>query len=153
MGERNERGLFAVRLPVEDGEIKARLTGVHYGAVARRKAYEAVARDERVAMTEGRSPTYLVPDSVVGLARNLVRRCDDPQSKDDAFAGAVIWGLDLPGSGLGERLEDAVGAAIGMTWSDAPWNGAMSEEEVDEVFEELGVPREKQQEGESHGTH
>ena len=151
MEERSERGLFAVRLPVEDGEVKARLTGVHY--VARCKAYEAVARDERVAMAEGRSPTYLVQDSVVGLARNLLRKCNNQQSKDDAFARAVIWGLNLPVSGLAERLEDAVGSAIGMTWADAPWNGAMSEEEVDEVFEELGVSRAQQQEGERHGTH
>ena len=65
----------------------------------------------------------------------------------------MAWGVELPESDLSERLEEAVGSTIGMTWADAHWNGEMSEDEVDETFDELGVSRAQLQKGKEDGTH
>ena len=153
MEMRSERGLFAVRLPADGGEARARLTGVHYRAAERRMAHKAAESDETAAIAEGRSPTYLVPDSIVGLAKNIARRCRSERDKGEAFSWAMAWGVELPESDLSERLEEAVGSTIGMTWADAPWNGEMSEDEVDETFDELGVSRAQLQKGKEDGTH
>ena len=154
------QGLFAVRLDMSGGCLSAVLTGEHFGVdetdIA--KAMAGVCAD--VSDGYSNSPLYLVRDSVVGLAVRLMDIAATRGSADchggqsgapcgkcekcmeegrDAFTRVVLGSLELPECDLAKRVSDAVASVIGLAWTDAPWNGAMSDGEVGEVFTKIGV--------------
>ena len=128
------------------GEVRALLTGDHYGADDGYSASVATEKDVKAAMLEKRSPMYLVPDSVVRMAMDVRMRCDE--GGDEAFTRVVLGGLLLPLSDLTGRIDKSVISTIGMTTMDAHWCEAMTDNEIDRVFKELGVFRAENRKGE-----
>ena len=61
------------------------------------------------------------------------------EARERMFTRVILGSLELPETDLSKRLRDAVQQVIGLPWTDAPWSGPMTDEEVEEVFEELGV--------------
>lgn len=160
--ENSGHGVFPVKLEFGENGIEAVLTGDYFGpdeiGVAKAMACEDGAR----SVANGGSPVYLVRDSVVKLAVSSMRRalrsgasdctsgtCGEPcgdcetcsAAEREVFTRVILGALELPDGDLSERLRDAVSSVIGLTWSDAPWEKAMTEEEAEEVFVELGVEK------------
>ena len=159
--ENSGNGLFAVELLVKGGpRVEAMLTGEHFrpDEIGIAKAVAAKCGSESVV--NGGTPVYLVRDSVVRLAmmsRNRALRsglsectsgtCNEPcgdceecrNAEKDAFTRVILGAIELPPGSLAERLREAVSSVIGLPWADAPWDCAMTDEEVAEVFDELGV--------------
>lgn len=134
------QGVFAAKLEVVNGELVAALTGEHFGADDADVASAVTGSCAGQAMMDGESPVYLVRDSVVDVAVRSKRRMGDCGT--EAFTRVVLGALSLPKSDLSSRLRNAVASVIGMTWVDAPWDGEMSEDDVEKVFDELGVETE-----------
>ena len=159
-GKENKQGLFAVKINAVDGKVSAVLTGQHFDADEADVAKAILANEEKESVVNGGSPIYLVRDSVVrvatgayayylkcvlstchdgpkGKACGKCKTCKDAQR--DAFSWTVMSDVDLPETDLTARVVSAVGSVIGRTWADAPWSKPMDEEEVEEVFNKLGV--------------
>ena len=154
-------GVFLVKLIVGGGpRVEVRLTGEHFrpDEIGIAKAVAVKYGSESVA--NGGSPVYLVRDSVVRLALMSRKRalraglsectsgtCNEPcgyceecrNAEKDAFTRVILGAIELPTGSLAECLREAVSSVIGLPWADAPWEGAMTDEEVAEVFDELGV--------------
>lgn len=161
MVEGAKQGLFACKIVVNNGKVEVALTGDHYGADEHGVARAMARTDGAFSAAKGGSPIYLVKDSVVDVAVRLYRRglrheasgCHDgPKGKPcgkcarcksialEQFSMVVLGTLDLPeAGGLSERVGDAVRQAVGLAWSDAPWARAMTEKEVERVFEVLEI--------------
>ena len=159
--ENSGNGVFFVELVADGGpRVEARLTGEHFrpDEIGIAKAVAAKYGSESVA--NGGSPVYLVRDSVVRLAmmsRNRALRaglsectsgtCNEPcgnceecrNAERDAFTRVILGAIELPDGSLAEGLREAVSSVIGLPWADAPWDGAMTDEEVAEVFDKFGV--------------
>lgn len=165
------QGVFGVRLEMSGGGLSAVLTGEHFrpdeldvaAAVSGPSALEAATTDS--------SPVYLVRDSVVGLAvrsMDVAARRGSPDCHSgqggapcgvcekcmdegrEAFTRVILGSLELPECDLARRVSDAVASVIGLAWTDAPWNGAMSDGDVEEVFTKMGVCPKKGEEDEPH---
>lgn len=154
------QGAFAVKLSFDNG-VSAVLTGEHFNPDEVEVARVIVANESKESVACGGSPVYLVRDSVMRLAlsarRNALRTmsectsgtCGEPcgdcdtcrAAERDAFTRVILGAMELPSGDLSDRLRDSVSSVIGMVWADAPWEGAMTEEEVEDVFNELGVKR------------
>ena len=159
--ENSGNGVFLVELVVCGGKrVEARLTGEHFRPDEIGIAKAVSVKYVSASVANGRSPVYLVRDSVVRLAmmsRNMALRagvsectsgtCNEPcgyceecmNAEKDAFTRVILGAIELPPVSLAEGLRDAVSSVIGIPWADAPWDGAMTDEEVEEVFDELGV--------------
>lgn len=154
------QGAFAVKLSFDNG-VSAVLTGEHFNPDEIEVARIIVANESKESVACGGSPVYLVRDSVMRLAlsarRNALRTmsecssgtcgepcgdCDTCRSAErDAFTRVILGAIELPEGDLTERLREVVSSVIGMTWSDAYWEQAMTEEEVDEVLTETGTTK------------
>jgi len=158
--ENSGHGVFAVRIEVGDHGVEAVLTGEHFGPDEIGVARAVVGEESAKSVANGGSPVYLARDSVVKLAVSSMRRalrsgasdctsgtCGEPcgyceecrNAEKDAFTRVILGAIELPPGSLAEGLREAVSSVIGLPWSDAPWEGAMTDEEVAEVFDELGV--------------
>lgn len=163
-----EGGCFAAKMtPGLSMEI---VDGCHFGADEKDIANAISGDHANSAIADGTSPMFLVKDSVVRTAmrskRNAIAAglsdCHDGANGEacghceicrdaerEAFTRVVLAGAELPHGDLPSRLRTAVMSVTGMAWVDAPWEGAMSDEEVNEVFEEskeLGLCPEKGEE-------
>lgn len=159
MGDSQEKqGLFAVRLSMKNGVPVAVLTGDHFGAESASVARAVSRAESRNAMLSGESPVYLVKDAVVRLAVNARRRalidglsschsgdkgkpcgkCEICAAAEDAAFTRIVLGSMEAIKGF-EHLRTALSSVIGSTWVDAPWDVGMTEEEVEEVLEEMNV--------------
>lgn len=162
------QGMFAVRLAF-DGGVSAVLTGEHYSPEEVGAARAIVAEESAKAMAKGSSPVFLVRDSVVktalGARKHALRSgvsecasgtCGEPcgdcdacrKAESDAFTSVVLGAMELPEGSLAEMLRAAVSSVLGMTWADSPWSTALTDEEVEQVFDELNIK--KGTEDESH---
>lgn len=142
--EMHDCGMFAVTLEIQDGTVVAKLTGDHFKAEEEDVSRAICGSCAMDLMSRQESPIYLVRDSVVGLAMCAMRRM--PYSQVESFTRSILGALELPDGSLSERLSRSVGSIVGISWADAPWDGAMSDEEVEKVFEEtkaLGLCPEK----------
>lgn len=160
-----EQGLFGVKLEVVDGSLCAVLTGDHYEGDGKDKALEAFEETSRSTLASDSSPVYLAEDTVVRVAVQMMRRmirdeavdCHEGENgkpcgqcktceaaKREAFTHVVIGNLVVPGSDLHTRLDNVVRSTIGLGWVDSPWWPPFTDEEVEEVFEELGVNTRKE---------
>ena len=165
------QGLFAVRIEMRGGSLVAALTGEHFGPEEQGIAFAMARADSERDVAAGRSPTYLVKDSVIEIAYRMYRLalkhdasnchagdCGGPCGMCDRckaiameqFTMVVLGSLDLPKGDLPERLTSAVGSAVGLSRTDAPWARPMTEEEVERVFDLLDVKTQKGEENESH---
>lgn len=154
------QGWFAVKIEMRGTRPVAVLTGDHFWSNEREIANAVSRVDGNESAIAGGSPVYLVKDSVVGVAlcASRTKRClkivdchDGPrgkpcgkcrkcmESRARIFTRVILGSLELPETDLSKRLRDAVQQVIGLPWTDAPWSGPMTDEEVEEVFEELGV--------------
>jgi len=160
--ENSGHGVFAVRIDVGDHGVEAVLTGEHFGPDEIGVARAVVGEESAKSVANGGSPVYLARDSVVKLAVSSMRRalrsgasdctsgtCGEPcgdcetcrAAEREVFTRVILGAIELPDGDLSERLREAVSSVIGMTWADAPWEQAMTEEEVDEVFTETGTTK------------
>lgn len=156
-------GLFAVELLVKSGSrVEARLTGEHFRPDEIGIAKAVVVKYGSASVANGGSPVYLVRDSVVrlammsrgralraGLSECTSGTCNEPcgdceecrNAEKDAFTRVILGAMELPSGDLSDRLRKAMSSVIGMVWADAPWESAMTDEEVEDVFRELGIER------------
>ncbi len=155
-----ELGLFGVKFDIVDGDLCAVLTGDHYSGGEAIRAVSMSDKTSKDAHIAGSSPTYLARDTVVRVAMQMMDRmlrygavdCHDGRggkpcgsckacetTKREAFTHVLIGNLAVPGSDLHNRLDKAVRSTIGLAWTDSPWMEPFTEEEVEEVFEEMGV--------------
>lgn len=154
-------GVFAVELHIRNGNrVEAVLTGEHFCADEAGIAKAVSGIDGTSLSDDSDAHVYFVRDSVVKLALMSRRRalrsglsecasgtCNEPcgdceecrNAESDAFTRVILGAIELPSGDLSDRLRDAVSSVIGMVWADAPWESAMTDEEVEEVFNELGV--------------
>lgn len=154
-------GVFFVELIVGGGpRVEARLTGEHFRPDEIGIAKAVAVKCWSASVANGGSPVYLVRDSVVRLAmmsRDRALRaglsectsgtCNEPcgnceecrNAERDAFTRVILGAIELPDGSLAEGLREAVSSVIGLPWADAPWDGAMTDEEVAEVFDKLEV--------------
>ena len=137
------QGCFAVKFSMVDGDIAAVLID-HFKSTDAHVANAVAGCDLLSAMSEYESPTYLVPDSIMSLAAELHDR--DVEPKLNAVTTIVINGVKLPDSDLSKKLKVSLADTIGMFWSDAHWEGEMTEEKVEEVFNVFGASHEKEEE-------
>jgi hypothetical protein len=159
--ENSGNGMFAVELLVESGpRVEARLTGEYFRPDEIGLAKAVAINYWSASVANGGSPVYLVKDSVVRLAmmsRDRALRaglsectsgtrqepCGDCEecrnAEKDAFTRVILGAIELPQCRIAEDLREAVSSVIGFTWADAPWDGAMTDEEVADVFDELGI--------------
>lgn len=156
------QGLFGVKFEIVDGSLCAVLTGDHYSGGETAKALKAFVEDSKSVLMLGSSPVYLVRDTVVRVAVQMMRRmirdeavdCHEGENgwpcgscktceaaKKEAFTHVVIGNLEVPVSELQIRLDSVVRSTVGLGWVDSPWWPPFTDEEVKEVFEELGVTR------------
>ena len=133
-----------MKLSVAAGNVAAALTGDHFKDEDADVANAMVGCDLRTAMFEHGSPTYLVPDSAISLAADMHERGNP--SGQDAFTTVALGGIKLPDTDLSRRLKKALADAIGMVWSDAPWDKEMSDERVEDVFNMFGISQKKEEE-------
>lgn len=154
------QGWFAVKIEMRGTRAVAVLTGDHFRPDQKDIANAVTGCEGSDSALEGRSPVYLVKDSVVGVALGAYRMkqglkivdCHDGargkpcgkcskcmEARERMFTRVILGSLELPETDLSKRLRDAVQQVIGLPWTDAPWSGTMTDEEVEEVFEELGV--------------
>lgn len=154
------QGWFAVKIEMRGTRAVAVLTGDHFGPDERDIANAVAGVDGRESAVSGGSPVYLVKDSVVRVAIGASRQeqalglsdCHDGlrgkpcgrctkcrEARERMFTRVVLGALDLPENELSRKLREAIQNVIGLSWSDAPWSDPMTDEEVEAVFEELGV--------------
>lgn len=154
------QGWFAVKIEMRGTRPVAVLTGDHFGPdqydIA--KAVAGVEGKERVAL--GESPVYLAKDSLVrvalgasnmklalklsdchdGLRGKPCGKCNKCKiARERMFTTVMLGAMELPKCNLSDKMRDAIRLVIGLSWSDAPWSEPMTEDEVNEVFEEQGV--------------
>ena len=153
-------GWFAVKIEMRGTRPVAVLTGDHFGPDQREIANAVAGVDSRESVLHGKSPIYLVKDSVVRVAFGASRMkqalklmdCNDglhgkpcgkcekcKEAREKMFTRVILGALELPNDDMSVKLRDAVRNVIGLSWADAPWCEPMTEGEVNEVFEELGV--------------
>lgn len=153
-------GWFLVRIEMRGTRAVAVLTGDHFGPDQRAVANAVAGMDGKESVASGGSPVYLVKDSVVGLAlaaarmKSALKTADchaGPRGKpcgtcetcrdarDRLFTRVILGALELPGGDLPKRLRETIRQVVGLAWADAPWSEPMTDEEVERVFEELGV--------------
>lgn len=164
MGADKATGWFAVKLEAKDGKVTAVLTGDHFREDELGVAKSIAAMDGKQSVLSGGSPVYLVSDSAVGLAaysakksvKNVSKcrrggrgkpcgRCEECQrARRDAFTHAILGSMELPGGDPSERIRGSVSSALGLMWLDAPWEGPMSEEDVDKLFDAMKVTRKQE---------
>ena len=159
--ENSENGMFAVELILKNGpRVEARLTGEYFRPDEIGIAKAVAVKCGSASVANRGSPVYLVRDSVVRLAMMSMNRalrsglsectsgtCNKPcgyciecrNAEKDAFTRIILGAIELPLGSLAEGLREAVSSVIGLTWTDAPWEGVMTDEEVAEVFYKLGV--------------
>ena len=156
----SDQGWFAVKIEMRGNRPVAVLTGDHFCPDQKSIANAVAGVDGKESVTAGGSPVYLVKDSAVRIALGAYRNksalklsnCHDGafgrpcgkcakciEARERMFTRAVLGSLELPPSVMSEKARDAVRQVIGLQWADAPWSGPMTDEEVEEVFEELGV--------------
>jgi hypothetical protein len=154
------QGWFAVKIEMRGTRAVAVLTGDHFGPDERDIAKAVAGVDGRESAVSGGSPVYLVKDSVVrvamgassqkqalelsdchdGLRGKPCGRCNKcMEARERMFTRVVLGALELPENELSNKLREAIQNVIGLSWTDAPWEEPMTEDEVNEVFEELGV--------------
>ena len=122
MENENEHGYFGVRLEARGGYVVVELTGEHF-------------RSNDVPHA---SDVYLVRDSAVALAMRARGRAEKyDMTKEEAFAQYVLWNVELPECDLSIRLREAISDVIGSIRTDVPWDGALDEEEVNEILNEM----------------
>lgn len=154
------QGWFAVKIEMRGTRPVAVLTGDHFRPDEREvaNAFAGVYGNESVC--NGGSPVYLVKDSVVDVAlrasdmklSSTLIRCHDGlngnpcgkcekcrAAREKMFTRVILGAIELPDNNLSAKLVDAIRNVIGLSWADAPWEDPMTEDEVNEVFEELGV--------------
>ncbi len=154
------QGWFAVKIEMHGTRAVAVLTGDHFGPDERDIANAVAGVDGQESAVSGGSPVYLVKDSVVRLAIGasgqkkalVLSDCHDGlrgkpcgrctkcrEARERMFTRVVLGALELPENELSNKLREAIQNVIGLSWADAPWEEPMTEDEVNEVFEELGV--------------
>lgn len=160
--ENSGHGVFLVKLEFGENGVEAVLTGDYFGPDEIGMAKAMACEDGAKSVANGGSPVYLAKDSVVKLAVSSMRRalrsgasdctsgtCGEPcgycetcrAAEREVFTSVILGAIELPDGDLSERLSEAMSSVIGMTWADAPWEQAMTEEEVDEVFTETGTTK------------
>lgn len=153
---------FGVRLEVVDGSLCAVLTGDTYDGISIDKGIGTFEATSRSALASDSSPVYLVRETVIRVAVQMMRRmirdeavdCHEGENgkpcgqcktceaaKREAFTHVVLGNLIIPGTDLQVRLDPVVRSTIGLGWVDSPWWPPLTDEEVEEIFEELGVTR------------
>ena len=154
------QGWFAVKIEMRGTRAVAVLTGDHFGPDERDIANAVAGIDGRESAVSGGSPVYLVKDSVMRVAIWASRQkqalelsdCHDGlrgkpcgrctkcmDARERMFTRVVLGALELPENELSNKLREAIQNVIGLSWADAPWEEPMTEDEVNEIFEELGV--------------
>lgn len=141
MEETEKQGCFAVRF-VEDDElgIKAVLTGDHWRkedlSLAKAVADEAC----REAVIKHESPVYLVPERVVQCAAHLI---DKPEMMTQVLLYATNHSHWFPSVGVVDaymkRVMKIVLTTLGGSVVDVPWGNALTDEEVQKIFDAFGV--------------
>jgi hypothetical protein len=161
MGKKTSgQGWFLVRIDKRGTRPVAVLTGDHFGPDQKEIANAVAGVDGNDSIKAGGSPVYLVKDSVVAIALGASKKksalkltdCRDGvrgkpcgkcnkciEAKERMFTRIILGSIELPRTELSDRVRDAVQNVIGLQWADAPWCEPMTEDEVNEVFEELGV--------------
>ena len=159
--ENSVNGVFFVELIVYRGlRVEARLTGEHFRQDEIDIAKAIAVKYGAASVANGGSPVYLVRDSVVrlalmsrkralrsGISECTSRTCNEPcgyceecmNAEKDAFTRVILGAIELPTGSISECIREAVSSIIGIPWVDSPWDGAMTDEEVAEGFDELGV--------------
>lgn len=164
------QGLFAVRISMKNGIPVAILTGDHFDCGSTNVAYAISKVESKEAMLRKESPMYLVRDTVVRLAMDTRRRaliggfsechagnkgkpCGNCKkciaAKDAAFTRVILGSMEIPDNI--DNLKTSLSSVIGLTWMDAKWDNAMTNEEVEKVFDEIGIAQNKQ--GKDDETH
>lgn len=154
------QGWFAVKIEMRGTRAVAVLTGDHFGPDERDIANAVAGVDGRESAVSGGSPVYLVKDSVVRVAIGAswqkqaleLSDCHDGlrgkpcgkctkcrDARERMFTRVVLGALELPENELSNKLREAIQNVIGLSWADAPWSEPMTDEEVNEVYEKMGV--------------
>ena len=155
--ENSGNGVFFVELVVGGGpRVEARLTGEHFKPDEIGISKAVAVKYGSASVANGGSPVYLVRDSVVRLALMSSKRalraglsectsgtCNEPcgyceecrNAEKDAFTRVILGAIELPPGSLAEGLREAVSSVIDLPWADAPWDGAMTDEEGAEGFD------------------
>lgn len=154
------QGWFLVKIEKRGPRPVAVLTGDHFWPDQKDIANAVAGVDSKESVLYGKSPIYLVKDSVMRVALGACRtkqalklmdcneglhgkpcgKCEKcKEAREKMFTRAILGALELPDDDLSVKLRDAIRNVIGLSWSDAPWCEPMTEDEVNEVFEELGV--------------
>ena len=154
------QGWFLVRIEMRGTRPVAVLTGDHFCPDQKEIANAVAGVDSRESVVHGKSPIYLVKDSVMRVALGSSRtklalklmdcndglhgkpcgKCEKCRAAREKMLTMVILGaIELPDNNLSMKLMDAIQNVIGLSWADLPWEDPMTEDEVNEVFEELGV--------------
>lgn len=154
------QGWFLVRIEMRGTRPVAVLTGDHFCPDQKTIANAVAGVDGKESVAAGNSPVYLVKDSVVRVALGASRMkqalklmdCNDGlhgkpcgkcekcrAAREKMFTRVILGAIELPDNNLSMKLIDAIRNVIGLSWADAPWEEPMTEDEVNEVFEEQGV--------------
>lgn len=148
--EKKLQGCFAVRF-VKDKKLGVRfeLTGEHWREEELLKAVKAVESDAEKAIANHSSPIYLIPEQVVKCAMHHV---DDPSIVTQMLMYAVnSWSY-----GCVEQLEkivQSVTATIGGANIDVPWGEALTDKEVQDIFDAFCVKEKQRKKGEENEAH
>ena len=134
-----KQGCFAVRF-VEDDElgIKAVLTGDHWRKEDLSLAKAVAGEACREAFIKHETPVYLIPERVVQCA---VHHIDEPE----IVTQMLLYSVNPWSSSVGvvdadmKRVMQSVLTTLGGAVVDVPWGGALTDEEVQRIFDAFGV--------------
>jgi hypothetical protein len=144
MERKKLQGCFAVRF-VKDKKLGVRFefTGEHWSKEELLKAVKAVDTEVVKAIADHSSPIYLIPEQVVKCA---MHHLDDPSIVTQMLMYAVSpWSY-----GCMEQLEkivQSVTTTIGGANIDIPWGEALTEKEVQDIFDAFDVKANKSKKG------
>lgn len=133
------QGCFAVRF-VKDKSMGVRfeLTGDHWKAEELDRAKATVRKDCGLALANYDSPIYLVPEKVVQC---VARHAEDVELATQMllYASDPRACSDVPTDSAANRIMQSTIATLGGSTIDAPWGGALTDDEVQEILYTYGV--------------
>lgn len=139
----DDTGAFVVGIGHKGGKVHIEFTGEHYRGDEIKEAKEHVAKlntGPRGAMG-CRLAFYLINDEAVRLAMPLYGQCTEDGEEDAGFNSIIVQNVMLPDEGLPKLIGVAVDETIGsVRVVDTPEMG-MSEKEVNQTLNRLGIKR------------
>lgn len=169
--EKEGHGWFSVRLEKVGNGIEAVLTGDHFDVEESEVAGAISALESKNSIIDRGSPVYLISDSVARIAATVARRavrsdlcgcmrgsngsqCGECEECDAvrrrSFTSSVLGAMKLPAGDLSDRVHEAVTSVLGLVCLDAPYECAMTDGEVDDIFEEMKVKRREEDKDDTH---